>query len=62
MHGWYERNFLLFKDKIMFKILFIKSNHRVLRKNKVWSTSFAPDYSATVLAAKRCINSHEHSK
>jgi len=27
----------------------------------LWSANFAPDYSATVLAAEMCTNSHEHS-
>jgi hypothetical protein len=43
----------------MFKSILIKSNHRVPRKNKV-DTNRAPDYSATVLAAKMCINPHEN--
>jgi hypothetical protein len=43
----------------MFKSHQIKSDHRVLRKNKV-DTLFAPDYSANVLAAKMCTNSSDH--
>ncbi len=45
----------IFKEKIMFKNHLIKSNHRVLRKNEVVTyepPAFAPDYSATGLAAK----------
>jgi hypothetical protein len=48
----------------MFKSHKIKSNHRVLRKNKVdtyRAPVFAPDYSNTALAAKMCINYHGHS-
>jgi hypothetical protein len=48
----------------MFKSHQIKSNHRVLRKNEVDTCGapvFAPDYSTTVLAAKMCTNSTEHS-
>jgi hypothetical protein len=39
----------------------IKTNHRVLRKNEVDTYGppvFAPDHSATVLAAKMCTNSN----
>jgi hypothetical protein len=42
----------------------IKSNHRALRKNEVdtyGAPNFAPDYSATVLAAKKSVNSSKHS-
>jgi len=42
----------------MFKSHKIESNNRVLRKNKVdtyVAPVFAPDYGATVLAAKMCI-------
>jgi hypothetical protein len=49
----------------MFKNHYIKSNHRVLRKNEEDTYGppfFAPDYSATGLAAKMCTNSDEHSK
>ncbi len=48
----------------MFKSLQIKSNHRVLRKNKVHTYGapiFTPDYNTTVLAAKICTNSNKHS-
>jgi hypothetical protein len=48
-------NFLLFKEKIVFKSHQIKSNHKVIRRNKVdtyGAAIFAPDYSATVLAAQ----------
>ncbi len=48
--------FLLFKGKIMFKCHLIKSNYRVLGKNKE-DTSFAPNYFATFLEAKMCTNS-----
>ncbi len=44
----------------MFKNHYIKSNHRILRKNEVYTYGtqvFAPDYSATGLAAKMCTNS-----
>jgi len=44
----------------MFKGHAIKSNHRFLGKNKV-DTYGSTDYSDTVLAAKICTNSHEHS-
>jgi hypothetical protein len=46
----------------MFKCHQIKLNHRVLRKNEVYTYEapvFAPDYSATVIAAKMCPNSNE---
>jgi hypothetical protein len=43
----------------MFKSHIIKSNHRVLKKNRVDTN--APDYSAYILAAIMCSNSHEHS-
>jgi hypothetical protein len=44
----------------MFKRHLIKLNHIVLRKkrNTYGAPVFAPDYSATVLAAKLCTNSH----
>jgi hypothetical protein len=48
----------------MLKSHYIKSNHRVLRKTKedtYGGPVFAPDYNATLLAAKICTNSHEHS-
>jgi len=43
-------NVLLFKEKIMLKSPFMKSNHRVLSKNvyTYGAPVFAPDYSATV--------------
>jgi len=41
---------LLFKEKIMLQSHFIKSNHRVLKKNE--PPVFAPDYSITGIAAK----------
>jgi hypothetical protein len=46
----------------MFKCHLIESNHspKQTKSRHLWSTSFAPDYSATVLAA--CTNSHEHSR
>ncbi len=50
--------FLLFKDKIMFKSHLIKSNHRVLWINKVFTygaSVLAPD-STTVLAANMSTN------
>jgi hypothetical protein len=48
----------------MFDSHLIKSNHRVTRKNKVdtyGAPVFAPEHSAIALAAKMCINFHEHS-
>ncbi len=42
----------------------MKSHHRVIRKNKLDTCGtpvFAPDYSATVLAAKMFTNSNDHS-
>ncbi len=57
-------HYYFFKEKIMFKSHQIKSNHRVLSKNEVYSNGlpvFAPDYMPTVLAAKMCSNSNEHS-
>jgi hypothetical protein len=45
----------------MFKGHLIKSNHRVQGVDTHGAPVFAPDYSATVLAAKMCINSQEHS-
>ncbi len=39
----------------MLKNNVIKSNHRVIRKNKV-DTYGAPKYSATVVADKMCTN------
>jgi hypothetical protein len=49
----------------MFKNHQIKSNHRVLRKNEVDTYGppvFAPDYSTTGLAAKKCeLTPNEHS-
>ncbi len=41
----------IFRDKIMFKSLYIKSDHRVLMKNKEDTSGaqeFEPDYIATV--------------
>jgi NAD-dependent oxidoreductase involved in siderophore biosynthesis len=48
----------------MFKCHFIKANHIVLSKTYgeyLWSTYFAPDYTATALVAKMCSNPNEHS-
>ncbi len=48
----------------MFKSHQIKSKHRVLSKKEVDSYGapvFAPDYGATVFAAKMCTESNEHS-
>ncbi len=56
--------FSFFKGKITFESNLIKSNHPVLRKNDVDTFEapvFAPNYSATVLAAKMCTNFIEHS-
>ncbi len=56
--------FFLFMMKIMFKSCQIKSDLRVLTKNKVdtyRAPIFAPDYSATVHTAEMCTNSNEHS-
>jgi hypothetical protein len=47
--------FYFFKEKIMFDTQLIKSNHRVLRRNKA-DTYGAPDYGATFLASKIGIN------
>jgi hypothetical protein len=63
-HALFQYNFLHFKENVKFKSHKIKSNHRVLRKDKVDTYGvpvFAPDSSATVLAAKLCTNSNEHS-
>jgi hypothetical protein len=41
----------------------IKFKSQCPKKNEVYTfgaSGFAPDYSATVLAAKMCINSYEH--
>jgi hypothetical protein len=46
--------FYIVVEKIMFKIHYIKSNHRILRENEVNTYGlpvFAPDYSAAGLAA-----------
>ena len=65
MDGPFERKcFTFFKDKIPFKSHLVKSNHRVLRKNKVdtyGAPVFAPYYSPIVLVTKMCTNSDEHS-
>jgi hypothetical protein len=56
--------FYLFEEKNMFKSYKINPNHRVLKKNEVNTYGlpvFAPDYRATVLGAKMCTNSNEHS-
>jgi hypothetical protein len=48
----------------MFKCHQIQSNHIVSRKNEAdtyGASVFAPNYSATVLAAKMHSNSNEHS-
>jgi hypothetical protein len=48
----------------MLKSNLIKSNYRVLRKNKVDTQEalvFGPDYSTTVIAAKMSTNSNENS-
>jgi hypothetical protein len=55
--------FLLFKDRILFKSNYMKSDHRNLRKNyedTYGAPVFAPDNRATVLAAIMCTNSDEH--
>ncbi len=47
-------NVILFKEKIMFKSLLVKSNYRDLRINKLdiyVAPVLSTDYSATVLAA-----------
>jgi hypothetical protein len=44
----------------MLKSHLLKSNHRVLRKNKV-DTYFLPDHSATVLRAKMSTSPNEHT-
>ncbi len=43
----------------MLKSHVIKSNNKVIRKNKV-DTYGAPNYSPTVVADKMCTNAHEH--
>ncbi len=53
--------FYIFKKKIMFKnhLILLNHNHRVWRKNEVDTYEppvFAPDYSATGLAAKMWTN------
>jgi len=56
--------FLFLREKIAFKSHRIKSNHRLPRKSIVGTygaTVFAPDFGTTVLAAKMCTNSNEHS-
>jgi hypothetical protein len=48
----------------MFKSYRIKSNHSVRKKNYLETNGipvFATDGSTTVLAAKMCTNSNEHS-
>jgi hypothetical protein len=48
----------------MLKNNLIKSNYRVLRKNKVNTQEalvFGPDYSTTVIAAKVSTNANENS-
>jgi hypothetical protein len=48
----------------MFKSCQIKSNYKVPKKNKIDTYEapvFAVDYSGTVLVAKICTNSNEHS-
>jgi hypothetical protein len=47
MHACFKLNFLLSKEKIMVKIQLIKSNHNVLRKNKV-DTYGAPVLHLTI--------------
>ncbi len=57
-------NFLLFKEKNMFKIHYMKSNHRVPVKKVVDTYEapvFTPNYSATVSSAKICTYSNEHA-
>ncbi len=54
----------VFKEKNMFKNYYIKSNHRVPRKNEVDTygpPDFAPEYNATGIAAKCVLNPNEHS-
>ncbi len=55
-HEGFECNFFKFcNEKIISKSRLLKSNHRVLRKNGVDTYEepvFAPDFSATVLAAQ----------
>ncbi len=61
MHARFESNFFFtFKEEIMIKSHKIKSNHKVLSKNKVdtyGTPVFAPVYGTTVVAAKICTNS-----
>jgi len=52
----------LFEEKIMLKSHLIKSNHRVLRKNEVYTYGppvFACYYTITLLKATMCSNSKE---
>ncbi len=60
MHEWSECIFYFLKEKNMFKSHYIKSDHKVLRKNSVdtyGAPVFAPDDNATGLAAKMWTNS-----
>ncbi len=64
MYEQFEYIFLLLQGEIYVISHQIKSNHIVLRKNEVntyGAPVFAPEHSATVLAAKMCSNSKEHS-
>ncbi len=56
--------FLLFKEIILFKSHLIRSTQGGPKKNAEHTFGapvFAPDYSATILVAKMCANSNEHS-
>jgi hypothetical protein len=58
--GGLSVNFLLFKEKIMFKIRYIKNPQSPKKRNvdTYGAPVFAPDCSATVLAAEMCTNLH----
>jgi hypothetical protein len=59
--GDWSVNFKLFEEKIMFKSHQIKSKHRVLSKKEDDSYGAPVFARATVLAAKMCPNSNDHS-
>ncbi len=51
--------YIVYLKKISLKVTFFKSNHRILRKNKVgsflWGISPAPDYTAPLFSQPKCI-------
>jgi hypothetical protein len=60
MHWDLSVNYIFLKEKIMFKNQLDKIKGK-MKKVPMDHQFFAPDYIVTVLAAKMCTNSNDHS-